>query len=427
MKCFLDTNSLIHYRLFSEIDWINELATKEVEIIICPTVLQELDRKKFAELDIDIRNRCKKIISKLSEYASGDTIKENVSINFLNKEPKIDWSNEGLSSDIPDDRIIASVLEYEDLQNLVIVSSDLGLKLKSRSRDIKTHSLSDDLLIKVKKDKQEEELTKLRHRVSFLENRFPKLLLKIVDNDSYSNFKKYTYDIIHPSDSPETNNIINNLKDKLKYSPPKVDKTNLYNAFVQFSVPTDDSIKEYEKDVEKYLNDLKKYYEEEWNYNDMVSRVFELNLLLINEGTEPAEDIDIFLHFPDGFEMFIKDKYPRQPKKPKEPDHPKSLAEMVLNNNLGLTIPSSLLGPSYYQRHSPILPKGTDTSPNIKKTNSYDVRFTVDKLKHKMNIALDPLYIYFDSYESIKSFSFNYILLASNNPEDFRGELNLIF
>ena len=57
MKYFLDTNSLIHFRLFSEIDWLKELATLNVEIIICPTVLQELDRKKFAELDIDIRNR----------------------------------------------------------------------------------------------------------------------------------------------------------------------------------------------------------------------------------------------------------------------------------------------------------------------------------------------------------------------------------
>jgi len=98
-----------------------------------------------------------------------------------------------------------------------------------------------------------------------------------------------------------------------------------------------------------------------------------------------------------------------------------------MKNNFGLTVPSSLLRSPYYQPHSPILPKGTDTTPYIKKTNTYEVRFRIDKLKHKMIIDLDPLYIYFENYDLIKSFSFDYTILASNNPEDFQGELSIVF
>ncbi len=427
MKCYLDTNSLIHFRLFSEIDWLTELNSKSVEIIVSPTVLQELDRKKFAELDIDIRNRCKKIIAKLSEYHSGSNIKENVKIVFLSKEPKIDWLTEGLSPDIPDDRIIATVIENNDLESVVLLSSDLGLKLKAQSRNIKTHSLSDALLIQVKKNKQEEELTKLRQRLTFLETRFPKLVLKIVDDDSSSTFKKYFFDPVKAYDSTEAKKIVNELKEKLQYIPPTVDKNTLSGALLQFAIPSDERISKYEKDVEKYLLDLENYFKDEWEYNDMLSRIFEIKLVLINEGTEPAEDVDIFLQFPDGFVMFEEEKYPRKPKKPEEPEKPRSLSEMVMRNNLGLTVSSSLLRSPYYPPHSPIIPKRTDTSPNIKKTNSYDVRFTIDKLKHRMNIELDPLYIYFEDHDSIKSFSFDYILLASNNPEEFRGDLNIVF
>jgi len=426
MKCIIDTNSLIHYKMFSEIDWLSELSSSNVGLIICPTVLQELDRKKFAESNIDIRNRSQKIISKLSEFMDNTIIRNNITIKFLEKEPQIDWEKENLSKDIPDDRIIATALELADMDNLIIVSADLGLKLKSKSRNIKTHTLSDDLLVKVKKVKQEAELIKLRQRVAHLENRLPKLSLKIIDNKSYSEFKKYMYNEIKDYDSAEANKIVTQLRSKLEYTLPEVESNSLSLAFSQFGLPSEEEITRYRNDVEKYLSDLLKYYEDEWHHKVILSRIFQIDLLLLNDGNTPAEDVEIFLHFPDGFKMFQENEIPHQPKKPEEPDKPRTMSEIIMGHT-GLTVPSSLLNPSYFPQHSDISTKGTDTSPNIKETNSYDVFFRIDKLKHKINIQLDPLLIYFENYDSINSFSFNYTILADNYPDEFQGELNIIF
>lgn len=344
MNYFLDTNSLIHFKMFSEINWLKELSSKNIDLIICPTVLQELDRMKFAELDIDIRNRCKKIIAKLSEYQNGSIVRNNVKIFFIEKEPKINWDIEGLSPNIPDDRILGSISEFVSDKDSVLISSDLGLKLKAKARNIKTHSLNDNLLIKVKKDDKEKELIKLKQKIIYLEKRLPKLSLKIIENESSSEFIKFSFDIVKPYDPTESDNIINQMKETLKYNPPKSDN-NIYSGLLaQFSIPSDDEVVRYNKNVEKYLKDLKKYYHEVWNHKDIFSRIFEINLILINDGSEPAVDIDIFLHFPDGFEMFEKDGMPSKPQKPEEPARPRSLAEMT-KSSLEYSFPSHLVNP----------------------------------------------------------------------------------
>jgi len=43
-----DTNIFLHYDIKS-VDWCKELEASEVEIIVCPTVLRELDDKKEDE------------------------------------------------------------------------------------------------------------------------------------------------------------------------------------------------------------------------------------------------------------------------------------------------------------------------------------------------------------------------------------------
>ena len=427
MRCFIDTNILIHYKLFSEIDWNKDINETKIELVICPTVLQELDRMKYSELDLEIRNRCKKIIAKLSEFSSGDSIKENVTIHFLTNEPLIDWTSYNLSPDTADDRIIASILSEKRNHEIILISSDLGIKLKAQANHIKTLTLRDELLIQLKRDKKEEEINKLKQRLAYLENSSPKLALKILDDESLSNYKKYSYSIINPFDINIVNNIVEKLRSELKYSPPEYDSGNLLPQFSQMYFPSDEEIARYEKDVEKYLLDLKYYYEDEWEFKDTISRTFEIKLFLINEGSKPAEDIDIFIKFPDGFILFEKSDYPLPPKKPTEPDKPRSFSSLLHSLNMGQSITSQLVNPSLFMSQSHIISKGPDTSPTIKKTNSYEVKYKIDKLKHRLNIGLDPIYLNFENYNSIKSFSINYSILTGNHPEDFSGELNLIF
>src|ERR1035437_5850802 len=115
-KIFLiDTNSLLHYHLFTEINWCDELSCDKIILIMPPTVLKELDKIKFSDSDIDIRNRARKVLSKISENINKNNVIDitpKIQLRFIVNEPKINWEMNNLDPNIPDDRIIASALEF---------------------------------------------------------------------------------------------------------------------------------------------------------------------------------------------------------------------------------------------------------------------------------------------------------------------------
>lgn len=44
-----------------------------------------------------------------------------------------------------------------------------------------------------------------------------------------------------------------------------------------------------------------------------------INIQMHNNGNAPANDIDVWLHFPDGFFVLRKDQYMKKPREPKPP------------------------------------------------------------------------------------------------------------
>jgi len=45
---FVDTNVLLHYTFFKDVDWAEELGVPEVVMVFAPVVLAEIDRHQFA-------------------------------------------------------------------------------------------------------------------------------------------------------------------------------------------------------------------------------------------------------------------------------------------------------------------------------------------------------------------------------------------
>ena len=72
--CFVDSNSFLHYRMFTDINWNEVTNSSSVLLIVCPAVLRELDQQKFSAYDINIRNRSQQVVSKMLEMATSNTI-----------------------------------------------------------------------------------------------------------------------------------------------------------------------------------------------------------------------------------------------------------------------------------------------------------------------------------------------------------------
>ena len=345
----------------------------------------------------------------------------------MTNEPKIEWEAYNLDPNIPDDRIIATTLELiADYKNeIIIITSDIGLILKAKSKQIGTHKLSDSLLIKIKKTDEEKKISKLRDKLAIYENRLPRLSLCFIDENDITKLFKIKLKKVEQYSDEQQKNVITELKNNLAYKPKQIDPSNSNARIVaNFSYIHQDEIKRYENDVDKHLKDFELYFKKEWKYRESISRIVEVNFILINEGTAPADDIDIFIHFPDGFEMFDSKKYPKKPTHPEEPEPPRTMSELM-RRNMDFIIPPHLLAP-ILRSNNFIPPKTSDYSPKITKTNSYDIKYKIERLKHGLNVNLDPVFLLFDSIDSADSFSIDCKIICGNHPESFEEKLHII-
>lgn len=425
--CFIDSSSFLHFKLFTDIDWSKFTHSKSTLLIICPAVMKELDIKKDTGNTINLRHRARKVILKISEILTSNmtgSIKENLDLKFIPNEPSIYWNKEQLDPQISDDRIIASILEQKNnFQNIILVAYDTGLKLKANSKGIRCVSLPEEYRLSEKKDKKQIELEELKNKIAILENRLPILKLKILDDNKPSNFVKNRLIKYNAPSDEEFTERLQVLKSELEYKLPSKNYGGLIGLSQYFNKVSEDEIKRYKKDLDEYIKKMSIYFKKEMAFKEHQSRIIELRFVILNTGNKPAEDIDIFIYFPDGSKLLSDDELSEKPDEPEKPTPPRSLQD-TLYGFRNFSIPNL----------NPIMPRLINTNinsnlpsgPYIKKTNSYDVKFNVPKLKHNIQITLDPVYILFKSIELAKSFSVSYSILADNLPEPSEGTLNIV-
>ncbi|MDJ0662678.1 MAG: hypothetical protein QNJ42_24815 [Crocosphaera sp.] len=153
-----------------------------------------------------------------------------------------------------------------------------------------------------------------------------------------------------------------------------------------------------------------------------------MEISILNFGTYPAEDIDVYMHFPDGFTLDKLDNFPNKPQKPQPPSEPvpRTMSERM-NDRLLLNL-SSLSIPSLppikdSQNRTP----SNISSVDIRRSNSYNVTLHVGKLKQHTLETIDEMTITFNSIDQVSSFSIDYQLIAANIPNPVYGKLHVIF
>ena len=185
------------------------------------------------------------------------------------------------------------------------------------------------------------------------------------------------------------------------------------------------SIRKYNEGLNVFFTEFESYLRKLALFYACESQTAAINLILVNEGSSPADDVDIFMHLPDGFELFEEDDLEKEPEAPKPPRKPKSILEEA-------TAGVSMAGFHFMDHHlySPDirLPAGPSnvSGPKIRRTKSYDVDVHVERAKHGIEVALDATYITFDPATGPRSFAIEYTIHASNLPTQVKGTLNVI-
>lgn len=413
---FIDTNIFLHFLDFEKIDWLKESSSECCKLIITPIVIDELDEKKIGTNRIG--NLARKILNRFEDLS--DEKEKEISKNIffeieLSKPSKNIYEINDLNFDEQDHRLIASIIKYRidnGIEDVYLCTNDVGPRLRAKQFQIKSLKLDSKYLLPVQISEEEKKIKKLEQENLYLKSRVPQLLLEFNNNKEF----------IKIPVNCESYDGFENFKLK-KISAIKVDNPyleaidNSENQVAQIFSLSNEQIKQYNEKLDKFYTDYEIILNKIYEFENRENLTFEIVLILKNNGNIPAEDIDIHLHFPDGFELIESSNKKLYPILPNPPYKPKNRLDFGFSSR-------SMASPIYNN-----LPKVNLNFNNltIKKTNSYDVDFHLRNLKHGYEEKLEKLSIIFRKHSDIKNFQIDYNLSAANIPEKIFGKLNIIF
>lgn len=438
---YLDTNIFLHYQPFNQINWLEIVKAEFATIVIPPITIRELNKHKDSHSRASIKKRAGETIRRLSgllDSGANAKINEGIFVSFEDRDPTIDFAAHQLNFNIQDDQLIASILmnrQESPTDHIVLVTSDLGLALltKAGRQGINTQKMPENLRIADEPDPYESKVKQLEQQIRELNSRIPNLSLMYEDGEQHATIKLPHPISLGQFEIEEKITEIKNkfpkrkkeeLQDKAHLSKNDLEKESAVAAISLMNLIPPEEFERYNKDVENYISEYINFIASNLEFENLKRRTFRLDITLANDGTTPAEDIDIYLHFPDGFQLLEEDELSDPPNPPNPPVEPMTDMQRMANSlSFNQFMPSSLLfNPPDL---SPRLPSNV-SNPNIKRVNSYEVHVHVQKIKHNLQVFLDPLFVVFDKFESANSFTVEYRILAANIPHEVTGNLHII-
>ena len=176
-------------------------------------------------------------------------------------------------------------------------------------------------------------------------------------------------------------------------------------AIARYNAKLDD----YYRDVELYVRKLHKF-------QTLLRRALLMELEIVNDGTIPADEINLILRVPSILNAVSERLLSSGPQKPKPPDPPERFQELF-------RAPSPLHGfdPSALGNLSP----RNVSKPRIlndRRTVSVEIR----RLRHGLPESLEPFCLVFSSWEKAASFGIDYEIRSATLPRATTGRVHVI-
>lgn len=384
---FLDTNIFIHFQSYEQIPW-GEIVGDEYKLIIAPIVLDELDKHK-TNPNKKIARRVKNVLPKIEQ---GQTNADSITNACLPIPKDETFSKFNLSRNQQDHALLSSILEFGEqngLENIIFISHDTGPRIRARQLGITVFELDEKYLL-VEEDSQEEK------ELGHIKERYPAFIIEdTTENDIYTNMPVGLENLM------STQRRINSL--------------------FGINQPTAEQKEEYNQKLQKFYTKHAKIIKKKYTWDKILSNAVLLNLNISNNGTAPANDIDVFLTFPYSVKIFLYNNFPKF-EKPKPPYKPKFSGD-IDRDEFGI---NSVFNPptiEYIHFMDKSVTKNTVKCCNIEHIGNdgtvIHYKYS-DSLKHNLHFSLEPIWVGCKS-----NFKIQYKLLISNYPKPIEGELNI--
>jgi rRNA-processing protein FCF1 len=411
---FIDTNVYMHYKPIEEIPWPQLLDCDTVRVVVPRITVRELDSKKDSHTNQRVKDRIRRVLGQFEAwFPQGETgISRGVTITRYSKLLKFNLVEKDLDPVRNDDVLIATILQYREEHpevEVVLITQDTGPRLTATDHGIDVYRLEEaDYRIREDLDPQEKELRELKRQLQRYESASPKLRLGFAPyGDAHA-----VETIRPPQEMPAL--AVERKLTQLQAIVPEGRVT--YHPLVPMA-PSREQIERYNQQRKVFFAQCEVYMRNQWVHQNKRRRTIKLLLLALNDGTAPGDDLNLYLHFPDGFKLFDEETLPAAPEEPKPPREPKSLMDSSIPD-ADMSLLHAAIAPSREQPNA--------VTVSIQKTKSYDMHIKLKRVQHGVPEKLPELYVEFDSYESASSFGIDYEIRAANLLDPVPGRLGVI-
>lgn len=180
-------------------------------------------------------------------------------------------------------------------------------------------------------------------------------------------------------------------------------------------------IKRYNTALETYYANSEKYLSEVAEFENFRRRSAQLNLMLINELPDALKSLYIAIHFPSNLRVYSEDNLPEKPVGPTPPSEPNLDAIFDKIRLPGVPVPGEI------SANNNIKMRSRNLAPmEVRWNKGWDVIYSMREIAKDEEIAFNPLYIAFNSFEHATSFKIQFRVTVASASYEERGSLEVL-
>lgn len=423
---FLDTMIYLHFKPVEDIPWTEVLEADAVRILVPRITLRELDTHKDSHPLRKIKERARRVLQRLDEWdaTSPTKIRPGVEVQLHYRLPGIDYDMYDLDPKRNDDILLATILDYKSQhpdEEVVLVTQDTTPRLVGRALGINSVALSEALALPPEIDAVVQENRDLRKQLERMHSAMPKLSLLFQDKDRVTNHLHIRLETLADPEA-YVRELIKQLRQKYPIRPHMP-------IALGALTPSEEEYARYKTELEGFFSRYEDYLYKDWKFEQSERLTAQIQLQVANDGSAPADDVDIHLLSPGQFELNEDQETPsKRPTPPNPPEPPRSRIEIMQDRMEALikVTPPRLPDLSYLARDHMWREPPNVSKPTIQKSTGYEVHWKVRRIKHKQSESLHRLAVSFPDYGSATSFSIDYRIQAANLPDQIEGTLHVV-
>lgn len=411
LYAILDTNVFLEFRLFTSVPWKEVLGTEDFVLVVAPIVVREIDdAKSNPSKPRKKRERARKALRILHTWLEDDGGYEGPSLSVVSCEPDREIFTElRLDPEQPDDRLIATAIEVSRANTddeVVLVSDDLGPKLKGRQVGLKSLGLSDELRLK-DASPEEQTIAKLEKELAAIKSQTSEPCLEC-------NFGQDEHGVLwlpncnqddHAAMRSEMTAAVR-AKHPLSSRPDELAGWNPLSRPLVATTLTLDRKDEYTRD---YYARYDKYIDSVATWKWLRANAHVVKAVLANIGTAAATKVTISLSLSGATFVFAKKSLLEQPEAPTYSPPMYGIAARADYSSLLSNATAALL------------PKDPDL--NVVSLSSIEV--TLSRLQHTRTCALPVIYLVRVPRES-KPIELNWRVISDEMRAASSGTIRLV-